>query len=84
MEQDEREELIKQLETADPADAVLFRGLVAIALRSMPAITNQDLSTAFDMSLPSAQRWRECRSLPHPAMRPHIYAWLLAKAKELP
>ena len=79
----ERDELIKQLEAADPVDDVVFRSLVATALRAMPAITNQEIGETFDVSRPSAQRWREGRSLPHPAMRPHIYRWFIAKAKEL-
>ena len=44
--------------------------------------TDRELAIAFDMSMPSAQRWREGRCGVHPAMRTHIINWFNERAAQ--
>jgi hypothetical protein len=52
--------------------------MCVLALRK---IDDQEISDAFDVSLPTVERWKDYTGMPHPAMRPVIYKWL--KAREL-
>lgn len=62
-----------------PTDDSTYIPLVSKAL-SVLKIEDGDLCRAFDMSRPSAQRWREGSSAPHPLMRPLVVKYLYERA----
>jgi hypothetical protein len=66
------EELIAALDSADPADDVLFATLVR---ESLPTLGKsfEDLAESMTVSIPTVIRWCSGRTAPHPAMRPRVF-----------
>ncbi len=76
-------EFILQIEreaAAPSDDAGPFHDLIRRGFDLM-VLTDANVAEHFAMSRTSIMRWRNGRTAPHPAMRRHVYAWLLRTAK---
>ena len=64
--------LRKALTDADVQDDKLFHTLVAAAMRKTN-LSEDALALEFNLSVPTARRWANGTSSPHPALRATVY-----------
>ena len=86
MNRDLVQKLLDEVRVVDTEDNAAFKSIVN---RLFEVLDLKDIEVArqFDMSRPSNTRWRNGRTVPHPAVRKHVYAWMrkrLAQALETP
>ena len=76
-----REELIQKIRTADDQDDTRFTEIIAGAVNA--GVTSDiDLAHEFGTSYPTARRWIQGVSCPHPAMRKCVYGWILKRLSQ--
>lgn len=67
--------LLEELGKPNPEDADAFHRIITSAFE-LSVIDEIDVAHKFGMSRPSINRWRNGRTVPHPAMRAQVYGWL--------
>ena len=75
------EELAKLAGNANPKDTPIFHAVVSQAVEVLD-VSHQELAAAFHVSRPTVTRWVNKVSAPHPALRPMIYDWVEAQARQ--
>jgi hypothetical protein len=70
-----QEEYQRQLSKADPENDELFPTLVNRGFE-LYKLDEHYVAREFGISLDSVQRWRDGSVIPHPFVRPQVYAWL--------
>ena len=68
-------ELVARLGVADARNDELFTELFQEAANEL-GMSDAELAEKLRVSRPTVTRWKEGRSLPHPAIRPPIFIWL--------
>lgn len=59
-------------------DDVLFHTFIRRFMKELN-VSNRDVASMMDMSVPSVDRWIAGRTAPHPAMRAAVYRKLISK-----
>lgn len=72
--------LVADLQNADQKDDKVFHNVVSRAI-DLLMLLDSDLAQYFGTSRTTVMRWKSGANAPHPAMRKHVFKWLMQRAK---
>jgi len=69
------QQLIKDIRIVNPRDDNAFHDIIQRSLAM--GVDEKLLRRKFSCDKPTVTRWKNGKNFPHPAMRPHVYKWLV-------